>query len=355
MDAMRVHVLIALSSATLAFGACGKHEPAQPNGTGNYAEIPANVQDMVPDDVFPKAKQLAKDCENLKDLASCNQLGWMLAVGATPPIQHADQTDETVTDSYHVDQLEEYAAVPQNTEHANALFAAACEAGWSSACVSLVRQGVAENPGAVLTDACAQGEADACAMLADAAQNDGIDGLSKDDIIASLEKSCNKGRFEACLSQAGVDENVGKSTAPEVGNPRLLHIRARKDSADINIYTDDITQARAIANRAREAFGDDANVSFNPSEGSAQDRWLEITPDILALAKGVPNSATVTLRRNSITFTSVISDSEERDAVRNALERLAGEEFKLTTLLTQAEIDAAEEARKAKEAEAEKG
>src|SRR5690625_3091860 len=246
MDAMRVHVLIALSSATLAFGACGKHEPAQPNGTGNYAEIPANVQDMVPDDVFPKAKQLAKDCENLKDLASCNQLGWMFAVGAEYPIQHADQTDETVTDSYHVDQLKTYAAVPQNTEYANALFASACEAGWSSACVSLVRQGVAENPGAILTDACAQGEADACKMLGEAANNGGIDGLSKDAIIASLEKSCNKGRFEACLAQAGADENIGKSTLPEVGNPRLLHIRARKDNAEVNIYTDDVTQARAI-------------------------------------------------------------------------------------------------------------
>lgn len=348
---MRVHVLIALSSATLAFGACGKHEPAQPNGTGNYAEIPANVQDMVPDDVFPKAKQLAKDCENLQDLASCNQLGWMLAVGADPPIQHADQTDKTVTDSYHIDQLKQYASVPQDTESANALFAAACEAGWSSACVSLVRQGVAEDPAAILTDACAQGEADACALLGEGAQNGGIDGLSKEQIVIVLERACDNGRIEACLVQAQVDENIGKNTAPEVGNPRLLHIRARSNSADVNIYTNDVAQARAIANRAREAFGDDANVSFHPSEGSAQDQWLQIAPELLALANGVPNNATLTLRRNSLSFTSVISDSDERSAVRTALERLAGEDFKLTTLLTQAEIDAAEEARKAKEAE----
>lgn len=350
---MRVHVLIALSSATLAFGACGKHEPAQPNGTGNYAEIPANVQDMVPDDVFPKAKQLAKDCENLQDLASCNQLGWMLAVGAEPPVQHADQTDERVENSYHVDQIKEYAAVPQDTDNANALFAAACEAGWSSGCVSLVRQGVADNPGEILTDACKQGEVDACRMLGEAFEEGGIDGLSEDDILVTLEEACDNGRLEACLVQAQVDDNIGQSTEPEVGNPRLLRIRAKEDSADLAIYTDDVTQARAIVQRAREAFGDDITITFNPSEGSAEERWLEFTPELIALANGVPNNASVTIRRNSISFTSVVPDSEERDQVRNALERISGERFKLTTLLTQAEIDAAEEARKAKEAEQE--
>lgn len=353
MDAMRVHVLVALGSVTLAFGACGKHEPAQPNGTGNYAEIPANVQDMVPDDVFPMAKQFAKDCENLQDLASCNYLGWMLAEGMDPPVQYAGETAEEPTegDKYRVGLLPEYSSVPKDTENANALFAAACEGGWSSACVSLVRQGVSDNPGQILTDACSQGEADACEMLGDAAQNGGIEGFTQDEIVEKLDQYCSKGRTKACLAQAAASNELGKTTAPTSGNPRLLSIRTSGDTANVTVYTDDATQARAIANRAHEAFGEDATIVFEPSQGTAELRWLEITPELLALAEGVPRNASITLRRNSLSVTSVVSDSEERDAVRTALERIAGEDFELTTLLTQDEIDAAEEARKAKEDE----
>lgn len=352
MDAMRVHVLVALGSVTLAFGACGKHEPAQPNGTGNYAEIPANVQDMVPDDVFPLAKQFAKDCENLQDLASCNYLGWMLADGMDPPVQYAGETAEEPSDGdkYRVGLLPEYSSVPKDPESANALFAAACEAGWSSACVSLVRQGVADNPGEVLSNACSQGEADACEMLGDAAQNGGFEGFTQDEIVEKLDQYCSKGRTTACHAQAAASKELGKTTEPESGNPHLLTIRTSGDNARVSVYTDDAAQARAVANRANAAFGDGVDIAFNPSQGTAELRWLEMAPELLALAEGVPGNASITLRRNTLSVTSALSDSEEREAVRTALERIAGEDFELTTLLSQAEIDAAEEARKAREA-----
>lgn len=353
MDAMRVHALVALGSVTLAFGACGIHEPAQPNGTGNYAEIPANVQDMVPDDVFPMAKQFAKDCENLKDLASCNYLGWMLTEGMDPPVQYAGETAKEPTDGdqYRVGLLPEYSSVPKDPESANALFAAACNAGWSSACVSLVRQGVADDPGGILTDACAQGEVDACAMLGDAAQNGGFEGLSHDEIVQKLDEYCNSGRRAACLAQAAASKDLGKSTQPALKNPHLLTIRASGDRARIRIYTDHSDQARAVASRAREAFGDNVDITFEQAQGATGPEWLEIAPALLALAEGVPGDASITLRRDTLNVASAVPDNEERAAVRTALERLAGEDFQLTALLSQADIDSAETVRDAEKRE----
>lgn len=324
MDAMRVQTLIALCSVVVATTACGKHELMAPNGTGNKAEIPANVQQMIPEDAFPLAKRFAKDCEIQKDLASCHYLGWMLSEGMAVPIEHADETDDSVVDSYHVREPI-YSAVPKNTDNANALFRAACDGGWASACVSLTKAGAAENSAALLSSGCQQGEAGACETLVELAAAGGLVGISAEDIEAQLEATCNAGRLDACILQAATSERFGQPTAAAVENPTLLDIKRRSRGTTVVVYTDNAAEGRAVAVRAREAFGNDTNIEVRPAQGAVSSDWLQSVPELLALAKGVPASAHVELKRNNLTLTTVITDAAQAGAVREALARIGGE------------------------------
>lgn len=325
MDAMRVQTLIALCSVVVATTACGTHELMAPNGQGNKAEIPANVQQMIPEDAFPLAKRFAGDCENLQDLASCHYLAWMLSEGMAVPVEHADETDSSVTDSYHVGEPK-YSAVPKNTENSIALFRAACEGGWASACLSLNNAGAAENSAELLSDGCKQGEAGACAALVEIAAAGGIAGISADDIEKQLEVNCNAGRIEACFAQAASSKEIGKATEPAVANPTLIDIKRRGSSATVVVYTDDAAEAGAVAQRAREAFGANTVIDVRPAQGAGSSDWLQSVPELLALAKGVPANAHVRLKRDDLVLTTVITDAAQANAVRTALQRIGGED-----------------------------
>lgn len=323
---MRVQKLIALCSVVaVATTACGKHELMAPNGHGNKAEIPANVTQLVPENVFPLAKRYAGDCEGQQDLASCNYLAWMLSEGMAVPPEHADETDSSIEDSYHIQRKPDYAPVEQNIEAANALFAAACEAGWPSACLNLQRAGVAEDGAAVLSKACAQGEVGACQGLADIAQAGGLGDITPDAIEAQLEKQCNAGRSAACEALTQVSSNIGKSTEAAVANPVLLEISKRSRSAAVVVYTDDAAEGNAVAQRAREAFGADTTVEIRPAQGVVDSGWLQSVPELLVLAQGVPSSAKLVLKKDDLSLTSVIADSTQASAVRDALTRIGGE------------------------------
>lgn len=346
MDAMRVQILTVLCSAGLAFAACSNHDIARPNGHGHFIEVPENIQALIPGDTFPKAKLYAQNCFEEKDPASCNYLGWMFSVGAEAPVVYADETDDRVAveDSYHLKHRTEYAPMPKDLDAAKALFKSACDAGWSSACVSLINAGGDIDAGQALVKACSFGDTTACNTLGEGSIAGAIPGLDKASIITQLNKFCNDGRLSACQVQAQIDETVGQTTQRGEKNPRVLVVSKGGSSAAVTVYSDNTSDSVAVAGLARSVFGDETDVTISAAKGAVSSKWVEMTPSLLALANGVPNSAQVTLREETLTFRSDIPNAEERASVKSALERIAGEDVKVRALLTQAEIDAADAA-----------
>lgn len=325
MDAMRVQTLIALCSVVVATSACGTHELMAPNGHGNKAEIPENVSQYLPENVFPQAALLARNCDEKRDLASCHYLGWMLAEGAPVPVDHADETDRRLEgqNSPHVREPK-YAPVAKNEEAANALFKAACDGGWTSACTSLVERGAAENPAELIGRACAQGEANACSALVTLAQSGTIQATSA-QLNAQLEAACNAGRTAACAVQVDGESRYGQATQAQAENPTLLEVRRSGRGTSVVAYTDNAAEGRAIGQRAREAFGDDVDFSVKPAQGAVGSQWLEDVPALLVLSKGAGENLNLRLRRDSLTLNTVITDQAKAKSVRDALTRIGGE------------------------------
>lgn len=342
---MRAQTLIALASVFIVAG-CEANPTMKPNGYGHKAEIPANVQQMIPENAFPLAKRYAGDCEAQKDLASCYYLGWILAEGMDVPPEHADETDVTITESYHIPEVPRFDAIEPNLEHAKALFQAACDGGWPSACVSLEQVDASENAPARFVAACAQGQRTGCDALVEIAAAGGVGDITADKISAALDAGCNDGRLAACSALLRVDNNIGQAPEPAAANP--VHLRIQKSDsgrAQVTVYTDDATESNAVAQRAREAFGPNTVVEVLPAQGATNSDWLQSVPELLALAKGVPSAAALTFSNDALRLRTVITDANSATAVRNALTRIGGEDRNVVANLDpEVEEDAAEEA-----------
>lgn len=296
-----------------------------PNGQGNKAEIPENVSQYLPENVFPQAALFARNCDEKRDLASCHYLGWMLAEGAPVPVDHADETDRNIDGkpSPHVREPK-YAAVPKNEEIANALFQSACEGGWRSACTSLAQRGASTDPAALIGRACAEGETNACESLVALAQS-GTLLVTPEQLNAQLEAACNAGRSAACGLQGDEQSRYGQATEAQVENPTLLEIRRGGRGTSVVAYTDSDAEGRAIGMRAREAFGDDVDFTVKPAQGAVSSQWIQDVPALLVLAKGAGNNGHLRLRRDSLTLNTVITDQAKATSVREALQRIGGE------------------------------
>lgn len=350
MDAMRVQTVIALGLAASATTACGqfdKDHHLQPNGYGYNSEISVKVAELLPENVFPAAKRLARQCDEAKDLASCTQIATLLLDGARVPI---DRADETADEPRFEIPAAQYEAVPANQEAALAILGEACGAGFHGACAAIADLqlksigGTAAEGTAWYSRACDLGEcrafqrassswcsracdlgvAGACTKVVEL-QQAGQLSASTEEVDAQLARACDAGVNEACALHAGAEGRYGVALAAASANPTLLEIRKRDGGTTVNVFTDNAAEGRAVASRAREAFGNDVRVNVSPAQGAAPSGWLEQVPTLLVLAANQDGNVTAKLGAKSLGFNANITDAQKKAAVQAALQRIAGD------------------------------